>query len=78
MKKQFLLILLGASLLFSFNSCKKEKAAEQSRPNVSKIKTSQRTPVNMTMNDNRVSFSSMEAFFKPDYTAEYPDEEELI
>ena len=76
MKKQFLLILLGASLLFSFNSCKKEKVAEEARFNVSKLKTSQRTPVSMTMNNNKVSYSSMSAFFKPDYTAEYPDEEE--
>ena len=55
--------------------CKK-KAADAQSPysGLSKIKAMPRTPVVMNLTNDRVSFDSMTAFFKPDYTRETPEQ----
>ena len=74
MKHFKLSLFLIAAALLSFSACNKDKSVSAGGSTQAiKTKAAERIPVSMTLTDNRVSYDSMISFFKPDYTAEVPD-----
>ena len=81
-KKLALPVFITSILVFAAvtTGCKKNEKStasfQSTFPNLKK--NSQRVAVDMSITDDRVSYNSMISFFKPDYTAETPDQKEEL